>query len=79
MKLTRILCASSVATGIGLAGLLGAGLATANAAPAPGGAAGHAGPGVQQVGDKIKPTHHQKKEIGKQAEKQAKHNGLAVN
>ena len=73
MKLTRILCASSVAAGIGLAGLLGTGIAMANAAPAP------ATPTVKQVSsDKIKPTHHQKKEIGKQAEKQAKHSGLTV-
>ena len=73
MKVKRMLCASALAAGVGLAGLLGTGIATANAAPAP------TTPTVKQLSsDKIKPTHHQKKEIGKQAEKQAKHSGLTV-
>jgi Flp pilus assembly protein CpaB len=73
MKLSRILCASAIAAGVAFAGALGAGIATANAAPAP------ATPTVKPVSnDKIKPTQHQKKEIGKQAEKQAKHRGLTV-
>jgi hypothetical protein len=33
---------------------------------------------VQLASQKIKPTHHQKNEIGKQAKKQAKHDGLAA-
>jgi hypothetical protein len=35
MNFTRILGASSIAAGIGVAGLLGTGIAAANAAPAP--------------------------------------------
>jgi hypothetical protein len=73
MSLKQITCASLLATGIGTAGLLSIGIATANAAPATPTTSQHTAPT-----EKIKPTHHQKKEIGKEAGKQAKHNGLAV-
>lgn len=79
MKLISILRTCSVAAGIGLAGLLGAGIATANAAPAPATNSQQTTSTVKQVSSKIKPTHHQTKEIGKQAEKQAKRSGLTVN
>jgi Flp pilus assembly protein CpaB len=73
MSLKRIVCTSLLATGVGTAGLLSIGIATANAAPATAATSQHAAPT-----EKIKPTNHQKKEIGKEAGKQAKHNGLTV-
>ncbi len=77
MNIKRVLCVSSLVTGVGLAGLLGTGIAGANAAIAPTTNSQHGT--VQLTGQKIKPTHHQKNDIGKQAKKQAKHDGLAVN
>jgi Flp pilus assembly protein CpaB len=73
MSLKRITYASLLATSVGAAGLLSIGIATANAAPATAVTSQHAAPT-----EKVKPTHHQKKEIGKAAGKQAKHNGLTV-
>jgi Flp pilus assembly protein CpaB len=73
MSLKRITYASLLATSVGAAGLLSIGMATANAAPATATTSQHAAPT-----EKIKPTHHQKKEIGKEAGKQAKHDGMTV-
>jgi hypothetical protein len=68
MNLTRALCASSIAAGIGIAGLFGTTIATANAAPATCGGSG------QQcaASSTVKLDHHQRKEVGKQAKKEAK-------
>ncbi|HYB35323.1 MAG TPA: hypothetical protein VEF72_05785 [Mycobacterium sp.] len=70
MNAKRMLYTSSIAAGIGLAGLLGTGIATANAAPAPSNSGSSAA--GQQSGPTVKLDHHQRKEVGKQAEKQAK-------
>ncbi len=78
MNAKSLLRVSLLALGIGLAGFFGVGMATANAAPAASATSPHSTPDVHSASSKIKPTHHQKKEIGKSAEKQAKHNGLAV-
>jgi Flp pilus assembly protein CpaB len=78
MNLQRMLCASSLAAGMGLAGLLGTAIATANAAPAPASNSQQTTSPVKLASSKIKPTHHQKKEIGKEASKQAKHDGLTA-
>jgi hypothetical protein len=61
-------CASSIAAGIGVAGLFSAGIATANVAP------GTCSASVQQCafGPTVKLDHHQRKEISKQAKKAAK-------
>ncbi len=77
MNIKRMLCVSSLATGVGLTALFGSGIANAAASSAPATNSPHGT--VQLASQKIKPTHHQKKEIGKQAQKQAKHDGLAVN
>lgn len=68
MNLKRALCASSIAAGIGVAGLLSTGIATANADPAT--CSGSA----QQcaTGPTVKLDHHQRREVGKQAKKEAK-------
>jgi hypothetical protein len=68
MNIKRTLCASSIAAGIGVAGLLGTGIAVANAAPVP------ISSSVQQGADgpTVKLDHHQRKEVGKQARKDAK-------
>lgn len=68
MNLKYMLCASSIAAGIGVAGLFGAGIATANAAPDTCGAS------AQQCasGSTVKLDHHQRKEVGKQAKKESK-------
>jgi hypothetical protein len=68
MNIKRTLCASSIAAGIGVAGLLGTGIAVANAATAP------LSSSVQQgaAGPTVKLDHHQRKEVGKQARKEAK-------
>jgi hypothetical protein len=68
MNIKRTLCASSIAAGIGVAGLLGTGIAVANAAPAP------LSSSVQQGvdGPTVKLDHHQRKEVGKQVRKNAK-------
>lgn len=63
MNLKRMLCASSLATGVGLAGLLGTGIATANAAPVP----------KPPAPATVKLDHHQRKEVLKQENKQLKH------
>lgn len=68
MNLKPALCASLIAAGLGAAGLLGTGIAAANATPAPFSSS------VQQdaAGPTVKLDHHQRKEVGKQAKKQAK-------
>lgn len=68
MNLTRTLCASLIAAGIGVAGLLGTGIATANAAPATFSSSAQQG----AAGPSVKLDHHQRKEVGKQAKKQAR-------
>ncbi len=78
MTAKSLLRVSLLALGVGLAGFFGAGIATANAAPAATTTSPHSTTDVHSASSKIKPTHHQKKEIGKAAEKQAKHSGLAV-
>jgi hypothetical protein len=78
MNAKRVLRVSLLSLGVGLSGFFGAGMATANAAPAASTASPHSTTDLHSASSKIKPTHHQKKEIGKSAEKQAKHNGLAV-
>jgi Flp pilus assembly protein CpaB len=71
MNLKRMLRMSSIASGIGVAGIFGATIATANAAPTPCGAQ-TCPPGSQSAGPTVKLGHHQRKEVAKQAEKQAK-------
>jgi hypothetical protein len=68
MDLKRTLCASLIAAGIGVAGLLGTGIAAANAAPAP------ISTSAQQdaAGPTVKLDHHQRKDVGKQAKHEAK-------
>jgi hypothetical protein len=68
MNIKRALCTSSIAAGIGVAGLLGTGIATANAAPAT------CGSSAQQcaAGSTVHLDHHQRKEVGKQAKHEAK-------
>jgi hypothetical protein len=78
MNAKRVLRGSLLPLGVGLAGFFGAGMATANAAPAASATSPHSTPDVHSASSKIKPTHHQKRQVGKSAEKQAKHNGLAV-
>jgi hypothetical protein len=70
MNIKQTLCASSIAAGIGLTGLLGTGIAVASAAPAPAPLSSSA----QQdaAGPTVKLDHHQRKEVGKQARKGAK-------
>jgi hypothetical protein len=68
MNLKRALCASSIAAGIGVAGLLGSGIAMANAAPAPFSSSKQ----QDAAGPTVKLDHHQRKEVGKQAKKEAK-------
>ena len=63
MNLKRMLCASTLATSVGLAGLLGTGIATANAAPDP----------KPPAPATVKLDHHQRKEVLKQENKQLKH------
>jgi hypothetical protein len=70
MNIKRTLCASSIAAGIGMAGLLGTGIAVANAAPAPAPLSGSVQQGAD--GPTVKLDHHQRKEVGKQARKDAK-------
>lgn len=67
MNLKRTLCASAIAAGIGMAGLFGTGIAAANAAPA------ECSGSAQQcaAGPTVKLDHHQRKEVGKQAKKEA--------
>jgi hypothetical protein len=68
MNLKCTLCASSIAAGIAVAGLFGTGIAMANAVP------GTCGASAQQCasGSTVKLDHHQRKEVGKQAKKDAK-------
>jgi hypothetical protein len=67
MNLKRTLCASSIAAGVGFAGLFGTAIATANAAPSTCSSAQECG-----AGPTVKLDNHQRKEVGKQAKKDAK-------
>jgi hypothetical protein len=68
MNLKSVLSAFLIAAGLGVAGLLGTGIAAANAAPAAFSSSVH----QDAAGPTVKLDHHQRKEIGKQARKQAK-------
>jgi hypothetical protein len=67
MNMKRTLCASSIAAGVGVAGLFGTGIAIANAAPATCSSSAQCA-----AGSTVKLDHHQRKEVGKQAKKDAK-------
>jgi hypothetical protein len=67
MNVKHMLRVSLIAAGISVAGLFGTGIATANAAPATCSTAQQCA-----AGPTVKLNHHQRKEVGKQAEKQAK-------
>lgn len=71
MDVKRMLCAGSIAAGVGLAGIVGA--ATANAAPTP----SNSGSG-QQGGTSVKLDHHDRKEVLKQDKKELKHHPAQV-
>lgn len=80
MDSKRILCASSIAAGIGLAGLFGSGIATANAAPAPGNSpiATSKGAPAPAPNPSIKLDHHDRKKVLKQDKKELKHNPAQI-
>ncbi|MGH3636444.1 hypothetical protein [Mycobacterium sp.] len=80
MDVKRIICAGSIAAGVGLAGLLGTGIATANAAPAPGNTpfATSRGTPTPQPGTDIKLDHHDRKKVLKQDKKELKHHPAQV-
>lgn len=67
MDVKRMLCAGSIAAGVGLAGIVGA--ATANAAPTP---------SNNGSGTSIKLDHHDRKEVLKQDKKELKHHPAQV-
>ena len=79
MNLKRMLYTSSLAAGVGLAGLFGIGIATANAAPTPGNTpfAASKNP-TPQPGTDIKLDHHDRKEVLKQDKKELKHDPAQV-
>ncbi|ORW10624.1 hypothetical protein [Mycobacterium kyorinense] len=79
MDAKRILCASSITAGIGLAGLCG-GIATANAAPTPGNspiATSKSAP-APAPSPSIKLDHHDRKQVLKQDKKELKHNPAQI-
>ncbi|OHU92345.1 hypothetical protein [Mycobacterium talmoniae] len=80
MNAKRVLCASSLAAGIGLTGLFGTGIALANAAPLPGNApiAASKGAPAPQPGPSIKLDHHDRKKAVKQEKKELKHHPADV-
>ncbi len=80
MSVKRMVYTSSVAAGIGLAGLLGTGIATANAAPTPGNTpfATSKGTPTPQAGTDIKLDHHDRKKVLKQDKKELKHHPAQV-
>lgn len=80
MDARRMLCATSIATGIGLAGLFGTGIATANAAPAPGNSpvATAKGAPTPAPDPSIKLDHHDRKKVLKQDKKELKHHPAQV-
>lgn len=75
-----MLCASSIAAGVGLAGLVSGGIATANAAPAPGisPVATSKGAPVPAPGPSVKLDHHDRKKVVKQDKKQLKHHPAQI-
>ncbi|MEZ0365693.1 hypothetical protein ACAG26_18585 [Mycobacterium sp. pUA109] len=80
MNVKRVLCASSLAAGIGLTGLFGTGMAIANAAPLPGNApiAASKGSPSPQPSPDIKLDHHDRKKAVKQEKKELKHHRAYV-
>jgi hypothetical protein len=66
MNLKRILRMSSIASGVGVAGVFGATIAAANAAPTPC-TAQTCAPRSQAAGPTVKLDHHERKEVAKQA------------
>jgi hypothetical protein len=64
MNLKRILRVSSLSAGVGVAGIFGTTIATANAAPVMCTAQACA-PGSQSAGPTAQLNHHQRKEVGK--------------
>lgn len=80
MNAKRALCAGSLAAGIGLTGLIGTGVAMANAAPLPGNSAIAAGKDTPspQPGPSIKLDHHDRKQVAKQENKELKHHPAQV-
>lgn len=80
MDLKRMLCATSIAAGFGMAGLLGAGIATANATPAPGNAPVPAANGTPAPAPSpsIGLDHHDRKKVLKQDKKELKHHPAQV-
>ncbi|OBI48064.1 hypothetical protein A5707_18295 [Mycobacterium kyorinense] len=80
MDAKRILCASAIATGVGVAGLFGSGIAMANAAPAPGisPVATSKGAPAPAPNPSIKLDHHDRKKVVKQDKKQLKHHPAQI-
>jgi hypothetical protein len=79
VNLKRTLCASSIAASIGVAGLFGTGIATANAAPMPGNTpfATSKEP-TPEPGTDIKLDHHDRKKVAKKEKKELKHHPAQV-
>lgn len=70
MNAKRVVCASSIAAAIGLSGLFGAGMATANAAPA----GYQTGQSVySQSGPDIRLDHHDRKKALRREKHELKH------
>jgi hypothetical protein len=75
MSLKRVLRVSSIAAGIGVAGIFGTTVATANAAPTACTSSPQACSIVSQAtGSGVNLSHHQQKELNKLAQKAAKGN-----
>jgi hypothetical protein len=79
MNLRRALYVCSIAAGVGVAGLFGTGIATANAAPTPGNTpfATSKEP-TPQPGTDVKLDHHDRKKVAKQEKKELKHHPAQV-
>lgn len=79
MNVKRMCYTSSIAVGIGLAGLLGTGTATAHAAPTLGNTAFATSTNpTPQPGTDIKLDHHDRKKVLKQEKKELKHHPAQV-
>lgn len=78
MNVKRMCYTSSVAVGIGLAGLLGTGVASADAAPGHAPVATDKGAPVQPGTNDIKLDHHDRKQVLKQDKKELKHHPAQV-
>lgn len=78
MNVKRACYTSAAAVGIGLAGLLGTGLATANAAPGNAPIATEKAAPVQPGSNDIKLDHHDRHKVLKQDKKELKHHKAEV-